>query len=116
MLLIHSSYENCFEECPLPNPASFNNDALYHILTTIGIIFHAIAETKTSYQSPTTRVTPKDENNDLPSRNHQKRSIPLVINHQDDFEIQPDEELTQDDFDTFGDNVGNFNNKSKIEK
>jgi hypothetical protein len=35
---------NCFEECPLPT--SFNHNALYHVLTTLGMIIHVIAEVK----------------------------------------------------------------------
>jgi len=29
-------YENCWRDCPLPNPISFNHNALFHVLVAIG--------------------------------------------------------------------------------
>lgn len=30
-------YEHCFEDCPLPNPESFNHNAIFHISVIIGL-------------------------------------------------------------------------------
>jgi hypothetical protein len=37
-------YEDCFEECPLPNPSKFNHNALFHLLHMFGVLLLAVAE------------------------------------------------------------------------
>ena len=39
-----AGYEQCFENCPLPNPTVFNQNALFHIIYLVGLVVLAIAE------------------------------------------------------------------------
>ena len=36
------AYENCFRDCPMPDPLKLNHNALFHLLVAIGLIFQAI--------------------------------------------------------------------------
>lgn len=37
-------YRNCFRDCPLPNPANFNHNALFHLMVLTSLISLGIAE------------------------------------------------------------------------
>lgn len=39
-----SGYEECFENCILPNPTVFNHNALFHSIYLVGLILLAVAE------------------------------------------------------------------------
>lgn len=39
-----SGYEDCFENCSLADPTSFNNTAIKNVLVAVGVLFLAIAE------------------------------------------------------------------------
>ena len=32
-----NAYEDCFENCPLPNPMKFNHNALFHLVYCLGV-------------------------------------------------------------------------------
>ncbi len=79
-----SAYKNCFELCPLPNATSFNHNSLHHVLTTVGIIVHAIAEGRLPSSSMFLRVPPANFNsNDKNNRENSTRSENNENDHDD---------------------------------
>jgi hypothetical protein len=37
-------YESCFEECPLPDPANFNHNAIFHVLVAASLVMLGVLE------------------------------------------------------------------------
>eukprot|EP00551_Chaetoceros_affinis_P004080 CAMPEP_0203679946 /NCGR_PEP_ID=MMETSP0090-20130426/37579_1 /ASSEMBLY_ACC=CAM_ASM_001088 /TAXON_ID=426623 /ORGANISM="Chaetoceros affinis, Strain CCMP159" /LENGTH=148 /DNA_ID=CAMNT_0050547797 /DNA_START=485 /DNA_END=931 /DNA_ORIENTATION=- len=101
-----SAYEHCFELCPLPDAASFNHNSLYHILTTVGIIVHIIAEVKV----PSSSMFPVayDENdssqNTIDKSNSQRHR---TMNEQNFISAQKTD-LESQNSEVFEENDGNF--------
>jgi hypothetical protein len=61
----------------LPEPQYFNNDALHHVLTTIGIVIHAIGEIYLPSSSTYTIVDRSNDNDD--DDDFSNNSIPTSI-------------------------------------
>jgi hypothetical protein len=36
------AYENCFRDCPFPDPMTFNHNAFFHVFVAVGMIFQGI--------------------------------------------------------------------------
>ena len=60
-------YEDCFESCPLPDPITFNHNALFHSIWAVGLTIFAITEytnplgeTYTERKSNTRKHTPSE--------------------------------------------------------
>ena len=47
-----AAYEECFVDCPLPNPMVFNHNGLFHVVFLIGLMILAFGE----ISSPSSRV------------------------------------------------------------
>jgi len=48
-----AGYQDCFRECPLPNPTVFNHNGLFHIVYMIGLMVLAVAEDRSRTPDPT---------------------------------------------------------------
>ena len=90
-------YEECFEECPLSDPAIFNHNALFHVMVAVGVFIQLIQSLIWANQllvrlsetvSETNGHTEKDEYEDQEARTSVVDEITDEVHHHQEEEEQ----------------------------